>query len=131
MKMKRVRFPLYAKILGWFFLNLVVVATVVAFLFDAQFHFNMDWLFATGARERLEAVRALILGELETTPPDDWAQVLARYSEAHHVQFALFDDDGNPRVGEIATIPAEVRDLIVNRPTFPPPRRRGEPGAAA
>ena len=68
--MMRVRMPLYAKILGWFFLNLVVVASVVFFLFDAQFHFNLDWLFATGARDRLEAVRDLIIGELETTPPD-------------------------------------------------------------
>src|SRR5215204_2236349 len=113
--MRRVRFPLYAKILGWFFLNLVVVATVVVLLFDAQFHFKLDWLFATGARDRLEAVRALIIGELETTPPDEWAQVLSRYSEAHHVQFGLFDDDGNPLVGEVAAIPGEVRERIVNR----------------
>ena len=36
-----------------------------ALLFNAQFHFNLDWLFAAGARDRLEAVRDLIIGELE------------------------------------------------------------------
>src|SRR6478735_403504 len=126
--MLRVRFPLYAKILAWFFLNLVVVATVFALLFDVQFHFNMDWLFATGAKDRLEAIRDLIIGELETTPPDDWGQALQRYSAAHHMQFGLFDEDANPLVGEIATLPAEVRDRIL-RPGFPPPGRRPGDGS--
>ena len=123
--MMRVRFPLYAKILGWFFLNLVVVASVFALLFDAQFHFNLDWLFATGARDRLEAVRDLIIGELEATPPDEWAQVLQRYSAAHHMQFGLFDDEAYPLVGEITELPGEVRQRILVRPGFgPPPSRR-------
>ncbi len=121
--MKRVRLPLYAKILGWFFLNIVVLATVVFLLFDAQFHFNLEWLFSTGASDRLEAVRALIIGELETTPPDDWEQVLRRYSDAHHVKFGLFDDDANPLVGEVAELPADVRRRILSRPGFGPPRR--------
>jgi two-component system sensor histidine kinase CpxA len=122
----RVRLPLYAKILGWFFLNLVVVVTVIVLLFDAQFHFNLDWLFFTGARERMEAVRDLIVGELEATPPDDWAQVLQRYSAAHHVRFALFDDDATPLVGDVTELPAEVRERIVTRPPFNRPRRPGE-----
>ena len=112
------RLPLYGKILAWFFLNLVVVAAVFAFLFDAQFHFNLDWLFAAGARDRLEAVRDLIIGELETTPPDDWEQVMQRYSEAYRVRFALFDDEANPLIGEPRELPAEVRTRILARPTF-------------
>ncbi len=116
--MTRVRLPLYGKILAWFFLNLVVVAAVFAFLFDAQFHFNLDWLFAAGARDRLEAVRDLIIGELEVTPPDDWQQVMQRYSEAHRVRFALFDDEANPLIGEPRELPADVRARILARPTF-------------
>ncbi|MGB8169787.1 MAG: HAMP domain-containing sensor histidine kinase [Chthoniobacteraceae bacterium] len=99
-------------------MNLVVVAGVFAFLFDAQFHFNLDWLFAAGARDRLEAVRDLIIGELEVTPPDDWQQVMQRYSEAHRVRFALFDDEGNPIIGEPRELPTEVRARILARPTF-------------
>jgi two-component system sensor histidine kinase CpxA len=113
------RLPLYGKILAWFFLNLVVVAGVVALLFDAQFHFDLDWLFAAGARERLEAVRDLIVGELESTPPDDWPQVLQRYSEAHHVRFALFDDEARPLVGGLRELPDDVSTRIRERPAFP------------
>lgn len=112
----RIRLPLYGKILGWFFLNLVVVATVFAVLFDAQFHFNLDWLFVAGARERMEALRDLIVGELEVTPPDEWEQVMERYSTAHHVRFALFDDEATPLVGGITDLPPEVRERIIARP---------------
>ena len=118
----RVRLPLYGKILVWFFLNLVIVAAVFALLFNAQFNFNLDWFFFTGARERMEAVRDLIVGELESTAPDDWAAVMKRYSTAHHVRFGLFDDDANPLVGDTSDLPEEVRTRIIERPLFPPSR---------
>ena len=52
------RLPLYGKILAWFFLNLVAVVAVLLALFNAQFHFNLDWLLATGARAVLSAASA-------------------------------------------------------------------------
>lgn len=115
---RRVRLPLYGKILVWFFLNLVIVAAVVALLFNAQFNFNLDWFFFTGARDRMEAVRDLIVGELDTTPPDQWPGVLKRYSVAHRVRFGLFDDDANPLVGDTADLPEEVRQRIFERPPW-------------
>ena len=118
----RVRLPLYGKILVWFFLNLVIVAAVFALLFNAQFNFNLDWFFFTGARERMEAVRDLIVGELDSTAPDEWGAVLKRYGTAHHVRFGLFDDDANPLVGDTADLPEEVRTRIVDRTFFPPSR---------
>ena len=114
----RVRLPLYGKILGWFFLNLVVVAAVFVALFNAQFHFNLDWFFATGARERVEAVRDLIVADLDAAPPDDWPEVLRRYSAAHHLQFSLFDEDAGPLLGDVAGLPAAVRERMLARPPF-------------
>ena len=96
--------------------TLVVVGAVFAILFDAQFHFNLDWLLAAGARERMEAVRDLIIGELEVTAPDEWERVLQRYSTAHHVRFALFDEEATPLVGGITTLPEEVRLRLLMRP---------------
>src|SRR6185436_552378 len=119
----RVRLPLYGKIFAWFFLNLVAVAAVVLVLFNIQFNFNLDWLLVTGARERLEAVRDLILGELEVTTPDTWNEVLQRYSEAHRVQFAVFDDEARLVVGGISELPDVVRERIQSRPGFIPGRR--------
>lgn len=114
----KIRLPLYGKVLAWFFLNLAAVVAVFALIFDAQFHFNLDWLFAAGARDRLEAVRDLIVGELEVTSPDEWEPVLQRYSAAHHVEFGLFDDDAVRLAGGV-TLPGEVRARVLAR-TEPP-----------
>ncbi|MEA3211976.1 MAG: hypothetical protein QOE70_5033 [Chthoniobacter sp.] len=122
----RLRLPLYARILIWFFLNLVAVAAVVALLFNAQFLFNLDWLLATGARERIEAVRDLIVGELNTTPPDEWHRIVERYSEAYRVRFALLDEEGNQLIGDSTELPNEVRERILARADFPARGRSGE-----
>ncbi len=114
----RVSLPLYSKILGWFFLNLLAVGLVAVLLFDAQFHFNLDWFLAFGARERLDAVRDLIIGELELNNPEDWERVLERYSEAQRVRFTLCDDAGEFIVGATAELPSTVTERIANQPTF-------------
>ena len=123
----RARLPLYGKILVWFFLNLVLLAAVFVLLFHAQFSFNLDWFLAGGARERLEAVRNLIVGELNSTAPDEWESVIDRYSEAYRVRFALLDDDANPLLGDVGAIPAEVRERILAPPTFPGARPSATP----
>ncbi len=125
----RFRLPLYAKILVWFFLNVVLLAAVFTFLFTAEFSFNLDWFLASGARARIEAVRDLIVGDLNSTPPDEWPQILERYSEAYHVKFRLLDDDGRQLIGDPAELPKEVRDRIEGR--LPPRWRQPlQPGPA-
>ena len=101
------RLPLYL-ILAWFFLNLLLLGGACALLFQAQFQLNLDWLFSAGPRQRLEAVRDLIVGELNVTPTDEWAQVLDRFGNAYHVRFALFDEDATPLIGAVAKLPREV-----------------------
>ena len=121
----RVRLPLYAQMLVWFFLNLVLLASVFTFLFTAQFSFNLDWFLTTmGARARIDAARDLIVGELDSSSPDEWEQVLGRYSQAYHTHFILLDDDAHQLVGDTAEIPREVRERITARmpPRRPPPR---------
>src|ERR1043166_2126100 len=60
----RARLPLSLKILVWFFLNLVLLTAVTLVLFNAQFRFDLNWVFVTSARVRVEAMRNLISEEL-------------------------------------------------------------------
>lgn len=127
------RFPLHVKILGWFFLNLALLAAVFILLFNAQFRFDLNWVFATSAGHRVDAMRDLIVSELNLTPPADWDRVIERFSAAYQVRFALFDDEGSHLIGGIDKLPLEIQARIDAPP--PPddaphdrrPRWRGPP----
>ncbi len=121
------RLPLYAKILLWFFLNLVGLASVLAAIFYVQFNFNWDWLLAAGARDRIEAVGDLIVGELNVAAPDEWAAVLRRYSAAHRVEFGLLDENGLLLVGDVGKVPEDARARVADYVQD----KRGGPGGEA
>jgi len=119
------RLPISAKILIWFFLNLTVLAVVFILLFNAQFRLNLDWVFASRAGQRVDAMRSLLVGELNTTLPDDWHGVIDRFSEAYGVHLALFEPNGEPLIGAFSELPKEVRQRILELPT-----RRSAAGAS-
>ncbi|MCX6968053.1 MAG: ATP-binding protein [Verrucomicrobia bacterium] len=113
--------PLSAKILAWFFLNLAVLATVFILLFNAQFRFDLDWVFESNARQRVEAMRALIVGELNTTPPDDWGAVLERFSDAYAVRLSIFESNGEYLIGPVTELPPELRQRMLTPTPTPKP----------
>ena len=49
----KLRFPLYAKIVLWFFLNLVLLGVALLLLARTQFHHGYDWMLAMGGEERI------------------------------------------------------------------------------
>ena len=115
------RIPLSAKILGWFFLNLTVLTVVFVLLFNAQFQFDLDWVFSGSARQRVDAMRTLIVGELNAAAPDDWGTVLYRFSDVYDLHFSLFESDGKHLIGSITELPEEVRQRMAATPTPPKP----------
>ena len=44
--MRRIRLPLYGKILSWFALNLAVLALLFFFFLKAQFKLGLDWMLS-------------------------------------------------------------------------------------
>lgn len=107
------RFPLYAKILGWFFLNLAVLAAIFLLLVNAQFRFDLGWVFTTAARQRVDAMRDVIVAELNTTRLDEWDRVIESFSDAYNVRLALLDENGVRLIGRIDPLAAEVRSRIL------------------
>src|ERR1051326_8721687 len=94
-------------------------------IFNAQFRPDLNWVFITSARERVEVMRNLIVEELNSAPTFEWDRVLERFSRAYGVRIGLFDDEGNPLVGLVGRLPDDVRTRIVQR--SPPPRPSGAP----
>src|ERR1700722_3976867 len=86
----KIKFPLYAKILFWFFLNIIFLGAVFLLVARGQFHFGLDSLISGPAGQRFQAVTQLITEDVRDSPRSDWDAVLKRYSDVYHVQFFLF-----------------------------------------
>lgn len=115
------RLPLFTKIMGWFFLNLLLVAAVVALVFKAQFGWKPDWMLLGEAGNRIQSTSQIILGELNDHSRTEWNAILKRFGEACHVKFVLFDNDGPQLAGEPVTLPPEITaELLARGPEVPP-----------
>jgi two-component system sensor histidine kinase CpxA len=117
----KTRFPLYAKILGWFFLNLIFIGAVFLVVARGQFHFGLDALISGPAGQRMDEVGRLLTSELADRPQSEWNEVLRNLGDAYKVQFFLFR--GNDQIaGTNITLPEEVRNRMPSR------RGMGQPG---
>ncbi len=124
------RFPLSAKIVLWFFLNLTLLAALFYGLFRAQFHFGPDWLLSRSANDRIDALSGLIISELAQKPDSQWNQTINRYDTVYHdkVRFLVFGREGRQLAGETMPLPEEIRRRLMGRRG---PPRRGRSDAAA
>ncbi len=102
------RFPLYAKILLWLLVNMMMLIGVSYVFFRAQFKLGLDSLLLGASGERLEAVGKIIEDELGNNKRQDWDQVLARFTNAYRVEFALYRPDGYQLAGGRTKLPPEV-----------------------
>ena len=117
--------PLYAKILGWFFLNVLTLGVICLVFVGYQVRFGLDALIAGQGGERIKEVTQLIADELFQKEPEQWNAVLLEFGRKYGVQFALFHNTGVQVAGEPLTLPADVAEQLKGghpprRPGFPP-----------
>ena len=114
------RFPLLAKILLWFFLNLVVLGVVFYAVFRMQFRLGLDSLLAGRSGERIQALGDVINAELKNKPTRAWDESLKNFGNAYQADFLLFRADGQQVAGVHTTLPTEIRTKLAE------PRGTGE-----
>ena len=121
----KLRFPLYAKILTWFFLNLLLLGAVFYGFFGSKLHVGFNSLLAGAAEDRIEGLVRLIENELKDAPRSSWDAILEKFGAAYQgVEFYIFRPDGKQIAGAPLTLPAEMKmRLATMRPplAFPPP----------
>lgn len=115
---RRVAFPLTARILLWFLLNLLFLGGALFLLIRWQFRLGLDSLLAGQANQRVQALAEVVASDLAGRPREEWDAVLRRSSDAYHVELGLFAPDGRPLAGSITDLPPAV----ANRVRFPGPR---------
>ena len=101
-------FPLPAKILACFFLNLVLLAIVAVYFAQGQFRFGLDSLLTGSSGERVQTMASLIASELVGHKRTEWPAILERFADAYHVQLAAVQNDGTRIAGTISDPPAAV-----------------------
>src|SRR5215471_17851089 len=107
------RFPLFLKIVLWFFLNLVLLGVVVYFILVGQF--GLDLLVSGPVAARISAVSEAVVSELRSQPRAQWDAVLENRSSLYGVKFLLFHDDGNQLAGEATSLPEDVKRWVKAR----------------
>lgn len=100
------RFSLFAKIILWFFLNLLLLGVILAFIFN--FKFDSRSSFFAGASNKIETVTRLIESETNEKSREERDEILKRYSDHYGVDFFLFDKAGRQIAGRETTLPPEV-----------------------
>lgn len=115
------RFPLLARILVWFFLNLALLAAVLFFFLRAEF--RLDALIAGRGGERVQQVADLLVGELRERSRGEWDDTLRRFGENNGVLWLLYAPGEEQVAGEFTVLPPEVRERLPRR--GPPPVRPG------
>jgi len=107
----KLRFPLYAKILLWFFLNLLLLAAVLYGFLRVQLRTGLDSLLAGQIANRMEVVTRVLEDELKETPRIEWDSVLERLGNTYEgVQFSIVRPNGTLVAGTPVEIPAEVHN---------------------
>jgi two-component system, OmpR family, sensor histidine kinase CpxA len=122
------RFPLYAKILLWFFLNLVALGIGFYAFFQAQVRIGLNSLMMGRAGDRIQAVSEVIAGELnKTTGRAAWSDILRKFGDSYQVRFYLFHSDGWQIAGDPVTLPPQVANVLTERRAAPrqPPDNQG------
>ena len=121
------RNTLFAKILGWFFLNLLLIGAAIWAAHIYQIGPGSPFWADGPAKERVRQVAQVISTALTNQLREDWPSVLQQYSEIYKVQFHLVGADGQPLLNNELKLPEDVREEIRRLPRPLPPRR--PPGA--
>ena len=110
------RFPLYAKILLWFFLNLLALAAGSYFLLRVQFRVGPELLLLGRAGERLQSIAEIIRDGLNTRPQADWNEMLESFSKGYKTRFMVYRNDGVSLAGIPMPLPQPVLRRLTERP---------------
>lgn len=125
---------LFAKILSWFFLNMILVAAFLAVFIVFQPHANLHAIFDLQGTDRLRTAGLLIAHDLSQTPKVKWPEVLARHAAIYRVDFTIVLEDGSRFSSTDVELPGpvlvQVRNTLRHRPPkrpFPKPHELSDP----
>lgn len=106
----KARFPLYSKVLFWFFVNLVALATAGWLVLRGELRFS---IFSEAAvTTRVGQVVDKMVKELPLQPGPQWSTIANAYATKYGVEFYCFDGQGRLVAGPPTAIPPLVHSRM-------------------
>jgi two-component system sensor histidine kinase CpxA len=104
---------LFAKILAWFFLNLILVAAGLAVFLSFNVQGNLYAIFGRHGSNRMRTAGQLIIYDLSRLPRSKWPETLARHAAIHRVDFTLVLEDGSRFSSSKQRLPKRVKNRVM------------------
>ena len=105
-------FPLFARLLLWFFINLLVLIFGLALMVRVQFGSLNNWLLPQTSQDQIQAMTVTLIGNLAHSSRADWSDELAQLSAAYKMDFAIYDYRAQWLAGSTTPLPEEVQHAI-------------------
>src|SRR6266853_6642041 len=125
------KFRLSRKILGLALLNLTLIAAVLVVFAQWQFGWSIESILLGPARDRIVAIANAAARDIDATPYEERAALLASYSRRYDVHFFLVDPRGQSLTGAEVELPAALLERLRSGggrgPRPPPPPDGGPP----
>ena len=131
-------FPLFVRLLVWFFINLLILIVGLLLMIRVQFGSLNNWLLPESSQAQIQAMSIELIGNLAHSERSIWDAELANLTLAYKMDFALFDSRGQWMAGAKLDPPEEIRHAMIFAqhdhlppespapgPGMPPPPREG------
>ena len=106
-------FPLFARLLLWFFVNLLVLIAGLFLMIRVQFGSLDNWLLPESSQKEIQAMSVDLIGNLAHSDRSEWGAELAQLSVAYKMDFALFDSQGQWMAGATFQPPEQIRRAMI------------------
>ncbi len=112
---------LFAKILLWFWISLLVLAGFFMVMISLQFQLPLMPQFAFASSGKLQLIERQIAIELSDSPRYSWDNILKEFGNLHGVSFVLTSVEGQRMAGFPQQLPEEIRFLLTKQFHLQPP----------
>ena len=117
----RTPFPLFARLLLWFFGNLLVLVAGLAVMIHVQFGSLNNWLLPESSQTQIQAMSVTLIGDLARSDRSTWGPALAQISSANKMDFALYDARAGWMAGAVLNPPPEIKKAMSYAQSAHPP----------
>ncbi len=116
----KTRFPLFARLLLWFFVNLLVLIVGLLVMIRIEFGTLDNWLMPESSQIRIQDMSSSLMGDLVNSAPSAWTSQLAQVSSTYKMDFALYDSHAQWLAGSSMKLPKEVLRALTFHDNHPP-----------